>query len=250
MKLVRVFFLFSILSVLFLSAQAASPAFVDSPAHCFAKKSYPCSVRVMGSYLAFEREAQMYHLADRSAVLFLGPSEIQLMQGSLWVKDSKGLTVKVSPVFSFQVAGEIFLEKKGLDLFVRNLRSEIAFDSKLVFASEALPVGFENWYGPLDVSGQVSRGMIRPIAMNEFLKAWIPVSGASIAEIKKQTLHYKNDWKGALELSSQIYQQVVERRIASQEEKALRAAQKRRSQLDEQARLRQMFRQKNGLNGL
>lgn len=232
------------------SSAWAGPEFADSPAGCFSKNIYPCSLRVTGSFLSFEREFQKYHLGDGSAVLFLSADEIQLLQGVLWIRESKDLTVKVSPPLRMRISGEHIFQKKGLDLHVFNVDGLVQFKSAFVFQSEALPKGFQNWYGQVDSSGQVSRGMIRPISMGDFLRAWMPVSGASLAEAKKMILHCKENWKDAVEISAGIYQEVAERRIASDQAKIRLSQEAKRRKLTEQAQLRQMYRSKNGLEGL
>lgn len=244
--------MFFFLFLIFLQSAWAGTEFVDSPSQCFFKKSYPCRIHVTGGFLSFERSSQKFHLGDQSSLLFLSEGKIQLLQGELWVRDSRGLSIQVSPVFSMTSSGEIFLEKRSDDqpLLVRNLQGEVKFDSPFVFANEALPRGFQNWYGALDANKQVSRGVIRPIALTDFLKVWAPLSGFSIAEIRKTTRVYQQAWGDTLAVSADFYQDIVERRIASQEAKESRLENRHRQSLKERERLRQMFRQKNGFGDL
>ncbi|MEZ0391719.1 MAG: hypothetical protein ACAH59_05860 [Pseudobdellovibrionaceae bacterium] len=229
-------------------AEISPEGFIDSPSKCFSQRKYPCSLRVSRRMHSFEREAQRYHLGENGALLFLSESQIQLMQGVLWIQSSKDLEVKSSSALSMKLSGEWLLEKRpDTSLLFRNLKGSIDFQSKFVFTNESLPVGFQNWYGPMDSSGQISRGMIRPLVLKDFLQVWIPLSGLSLAEVKRQTADYKKTWGNTVEQSSKFYQQVAERRLASQEEKARKLAAQKASRQQEQSDFRQMFRKKNGL---
>lgn len=239
----------ALLLLVSLKAEASGGGFVDLPHQCFQKKSYPCQIRVSGNFLSFERSGNRFHLAEKSSLRFRSESEIQLLEGHVWVKDSKNLKVYSSPVLSFQVHGEWFFSKKDReDLAASNLNGEIEFLSKYVFSSESLPVGFQNWYAGLDSTGQVSRGVIRPIEMKEFLKNWIPVSGTSFAGMKKAAHEYKQRWSEALAKSSDLYQEIVERRLASHEEKKRREIERQRQAEREKSQMRRMFREKNGMS--
>lgn len=240
---------FLFVSFLFVCSMAqADYGFVDSPEQCFVKHRYPCSLRVSQGFLSFERESQKYHLAEKSSLLFVSPSQVQLLQGRVWVQDSKSLRIKISSALQMTISGEWFFEKQmDSTLLARNLSGEALFNSKFVFAHESLPLGFQNWFGPVDSTGQISRGVIRPIAVADFLRAWLPLTGLSVAESKKRSQNYKSLWAGNVEQSATLYKQVVQRRLASQQEKAQKKADQRAKRLAEQAELKKMFRQKNGL---
>jgi hypothetical protein len=251
---------FLALFILFFSAQLLAKAssvdgnlakpYVDSPQNCYEKEKYPCNLRISEGFLAFERGDQQFHLAKQSALLFHGASKIQVLQGQLWIRNSKKLTLVLSPALEIQLDGEFFVEKRAdLTSRIHNLAGTARFLSKYVFASESLPLGFENWYGAMDTSGQVQRGVIRPIEIADFLKSWIPVSGLPMAQLKKNLELYRDSWSETTEASAQMYQQVIERRIASHLEKERKQLERRRSVEQDQSRYRQMFREKNDIPG-
>jgi hypothetical protein len=232
----------------FNSAFAADLTFVDLPQGCFSKSHFPCQIRASVGFLSFEKGGNLYHLGEKSSLLLNSASEVQLMQGQLWVQDSHDLTFKSSSALKMIISGDWFFEKvPDSNLLVRNLNGDMKFDSKFVFANEALPIGFQNWFAGLDSHGQISRGVIRPIAEVDFLRSWIPLSGYSMAELRKKFYSYREMWAGALSKSADLYQEVVERRLASQDEKLKRAADRLKAQKSEQENLREMYRRKNGL---
>ncbi len=245
-------FWMGILLMVFAGAQAQAEAmgYVDLPKGCFGKQAYPCQVRVSGGLLNMDRGEQQFTLADGGSVSFMSSNEVQILSGGVWVRKSKDLLVRMSSLLKMQIGGEWFFEKQkdGLQL-VRNLNGEVEFQSKQIFASEALPAGFQNWYGGLDSYGQVSRGVIRPIEMSAFLKQWLPVSGLSVAEMKKQIQVYREWWKDGLEISSQFYSQVANRRIAAVEERERKRQEAKVRAQNERLKIREMYRARQGLSG-
>jgi hypothetical protein len=230
------------------AVQIARAQLVDLPRGCFTQKKFPCQVRVTSSFLAFDLGLQKFHLGAKSSLLFISAEQIQLLQGDLWIQQSDSLGLKFSPALKMVVSGEWLIRKAPqAQTHVFNLAGQSKFDSQFVFPSESVPVGFQNWYGLIDSNGEISRGVIRPIQIKEFLKTWIPLSGLSMAEIRKSTLSYREAWGDSLERSAKLYQEIVERRLASHEDKALRLQDKRRQAEIERAQLRRMFRERNGL---
>jgi hypothetical protein len=220
---------------------------VDSPSHCLEKQMFPCSLRVKGGFFAHDTGENRFHLGDRSALIMHSPAEVQLIEGDLWVRQSKDLTLRSSATLQMSLSGEWFFQKKGnLPLLARNLDGAVVFVSKYLFAGEALPVGFENWFGGLDSSGKLSRGMMKPIEIVNHLREWHPLTGYSEAELRKAARQYKESWKSALQSSADLYRDIVERRMASHEDKAAAQAESKRQKEAEQKKFRQMFRQKNG----
>ncbi len=197
--------------------------------------------------LRFERNAATFVLGEKSALRFIADDKIQVLSGSLWIEEAKDLAVVVHPQFGFSASGSLFLQKTADgNIFVRNLEADIKFRSPFVFKGEALPAGFQNWYGRLNAQKQIDRGIFRPIEFASFLKAWLPMTHLSIAEAKGRVLVWKEQWSGALEASAHFYQEVVERRMASVELQDQQRAARQKAAQTEQNRIRQLYRQKTG----
>lgn len=238
-----------VILVLFAGAKVFASEVTDHPAQCFGKKIYPCSLRSLSGGLRFERAGMSYVLGSKSSIKFLMEDQIQILEGSLWVENSKDLQIFAHPHFGFGVSGEVFLQKNtDGTLLVRNLGGEVQFKSPYLFKQEALPVGFQNWYGRLNSQKQIDRGVFRAIEVAAFLKAWIPMSNLSVAEAKGRVLVWKESWSRAVEMSAQFYQEVVERRVASLEELDQQRARRQKAARDEQNKIRQLYRQKTGFS--
>ncbi len=230
-------------------AQAAM-GFVDLPKGCFGKEVYPCQVRVSGGFLTIERSGLQMHLSDQSSLSFLSQNEVQLLSGQIWVRKSQNLNLRLSALLKMKLSGEWFFERAAdATILARNLQGDVRFESSKVFENEALPVGFQNWFGGLDATGQISRGLIRPIEMAAFLKEWLPLSGFSRAEMQSQIGEYRELWKEGPEISAQFYGQVVSRRLAAVEEKERKQQERAEALRQERLKIRNMYRNRNGLAG-
>lgn len=242
---------FLFLSGLFLSLslQAKSLSSIDLPKNCITKKIFPCALRAVKGMLKFEQGSESYQLGEFGSIRFTGPGQFQLLSGSLWIEKSQNLRLVVNPALTMNINGEFFLEKqKNSILLVRNLNGSVSFTSAFLFKSESLPIGFENWYGTLTTQKEIHRGVLRPIEVLSFLKAWSPVAGLSAAETQKRVQFFKESWSENVESAANFYQEVVERRLASQEEQDQRIARRRQAELEEKKRLRQLYRQKAGFD--
>ncbi len=245
-------FIFLSFFPIFSLAAVSSDGFVDSPAGCFLKEKYPCKLRVasgsFAGHLTISRERQSFNLSPDTSVLFTSATQIEVMEGSLWIKDSQQLTLILSPRLKVELNGQFFMErKKDHSAVLQNLNGEIKFHSPAVDPSEALPLGFENWYGGLTTSGKIQRGIIRPIQTSQFLKNWIPICGLASAEMKKQLKSYRQSWIDTTEIASEMYQAVVERQLASQAEKQQRSSQRRQLVKKDEQNFRRLYREKNNL---
>lgn len=222
--------------------------FVDYPDSCVKDRKFPCTIKSAKYPLQFESGKFKLFLDKETAVQMISAEKMQLMQGKLWVEASELSQMQVSANLKLNFQGELFCERrKDQVLQVLNLNAQISFDSKHVFQEEALPVGFENWYGALAVNGEILRGVIKPIEREVFLKAWTPLTGRPLAELRKKVKEYLDLWSGNVEASAAMYQEVVERSLASVREKQNAQARAAQKKADEQAELRRLYREKNGL---
>ncbi len=250
-KYVTPFSLLIFLSMSFqVRAQSSSYAssYVDFPTGCASSGSYPCLLRAIDRNMAFNQGEQKFILSKKSSVKLIGPAEFEILDGQLWVAQSQALNFFLSPGLSLILNGDFFLQRENdHSVRVRNLAGKTQFVSKAVLPSESLPTGFENWYGGLGTDGQIQRGVIRPIEISGFLKSWLPVCEYSSAEIKKALLIYRDLWSETTEISASLYKEIIERRLASSEEKLSLAKTKAHHSKQEQNRYRQMFRERNNL---
>lgn len=235
----------------FTGSLANAEFFVDLPKNCYSKQEYPCTVTVESGVLTLVRENGKFNLSKNGVLAFFTAEKMQLLKGQMWISNAKGLETKISSILSLKIFGDLLVSKESREKTrIVNLNGQIEFVSKNLFPSEAIPLGFENWYTGLAVNGQILRGIIRPIETETFLKSWVPISGMSLASSRHKFKQYKENWDGTVEESARFYQQIAERRIASAEEAEERRVRKMRSLQLERQKIRKMFRQKLGLENL
>lgn len=231
-----------------LKAQASNQAYVDYPQSCLSEKKYPCTLKTAGTALQMEISGSRYLVDQESSIQFHAAGLVQLLKGKAFFHFPERAEIRLNPHLLVGAVGEVFIEKASDgSMKLKNLNAQIDFKSAYVFASEALPTGFENWYGPLAGNGQILRGVIKPIDKESFMTAWMPMSSLSVAEMRKKMKEYLDLWSGAVEQSAQFYQDVAQRRLASQQAKLDQAAQKLRKKDEEKDQLRRLYREKNGL---
>ena len=231
-----------------LQAQSNSAAYVDFPEACFAQKKYPCTMKTISVPLQMEISENQYLLGQDSSLQFQSQDVVQLLKGKVYLNFQKNSELRLNPNISVKFSGEVFLEKTSDAMMkMKNLNAQIEFESRHVFASEALPTGFENWYGPLAENGQILRGVMRPIDKESFISAWMPMVSLPVTETRRKMKQYLDLWSGAVEQSAQLYQEVAQRRLASDKEKIDREEQKQRKKDEEKDQLRRLYREKNGL---
>jgi hypothetical protein len=236
------------IAVLFASVSAlALPSFVDSPEQCLGLEKFPCSVRAVKGPISLEKGSHVFVLESDSSLSFLSAEEFQLLSGKIWIEKSEQLSLKISPKLAVTLTGEFMVEKIADRVWVKNLNGETAFRSPLVFQSESLPIGFENWYGRITTLGSIERGIIKPIELKSFLVSWLPLAQNSVAELKKKVAEFRENWSKAAEQSSELYKEVVERRMASVAAKELSHQQQMEKTRKAIQKIREMYRQKNYL---
>ena len=240
------FAIYSVILLFTLSA-FANQSFVDSPDQCLGLDKYPCSVRSVKGPLSMEKGGHSFVLDANSAVHFETAQEFKLLSGQVWIEKSENLSLKISPSLTINLNGEFFAQKLSDKLWLKNLDGETQFKSSHVFQSESLPVGFENWYGRITTKGSIDRGIIKPIELKDFLVSWLPLAQNSVAVLKKKVASYRELWSKAPEQSSELYKEIVERRMASVTQRELTQEQQVEKARKAIQKIREMYRQKNYL---
>jgi hypothetical protein len=238
-----------LLLIFSLSARAGAEnlAFVDEPAECFSKESYPCAVRALEP-LRLERAGNVYQFAAETSVVWLTATDLRVLEGRIWIEKSTQLSLRLLGTDAVTVNGEfLVIREQNQNITLMNLNGAVQFPAKGFLKSEALPVGFQNWYGRRSTEGDVDRGVVRPIDGAHFIATWIRIGQLSRTAREEKLKTYRGLWKENVEQSAELYKGIVERRIASQEEAEARRRQRQQRAAEERARLRKMFREKNNL---
>lgn len=227
------------------SQAIARDLWVEEPKKCAQNKEFPCAIRALEPF-RMEKSGQVYHFGRASTVVWNRESEIQLLEGDLWIEKSQGLVLKHTTDTIFKVDGELFLSKSKVDrLEIYNLNGKVEFPKNGFFLNEALAVGFQNWYSGRMQDNRFERGLMKPISFKSFAKQWSVVGEVDKGQRVELLKGYAQLWKNNVDEASQFYQAVVQRRIASLSERASQAEARTVNTEEERRQLLKLYRQKN-----
>jgi|GEM_PF-3504170 len=229
------------------SAKAESLMYVDEPAQCFAKEGYPCAVRSLEP-LRLQRGDDVYQFAAETSVVWLTADDLRVLEGRIWIEKATQLSLHLLGTEAITLNGEFLVTReKNQNFVVMNLNGAVQFPEKGFLKSEALPVGFQNWFGRRTTEGVVERGVLRPIEIPTFIATWAKTGSVARTARGEKLKQYRELWKGNVEQSAELYKNIVERRIASQDDTAATQRRRQMKAEEERAKLRKMFREKNNL---
>lgn len=134
----------------------------------------------------------------------------------------------------FEVRGESWWKKSDGHVSVQVFAgyAKTPFQS----AEDVVLAGFENWW-ELGV-----RGVAKPLVADRTLRDWNRWISMPKEKATAKILEFKKDWADRIEISSNYYQEVVSRRIATVEGREKRAEQRTARQVRERNEMRKMFR--------
>lgn len=217
-------------------------AYVDQPAQCLKDKKFPCAVRVTDRTDKFEMEKFKFFAAPAATVIFNADNSIRLLEGGIWILQAQELKVE-GGVVDFYVSGHVWLEKSNQGrILAYNLLGDLQaqlFNSK---SKEVIPVGFQNWFDGMLDAKTVNHGVIAPIEPLSFLSRCIKVQALPKKNLVGHLKKYRLAWADNLNQAGELYAQIVERRIASYQEKQERAYQAYLNNLKQQQQLRTLYR--------
>ncbi len=235
-----------ILLLLFIYAPAsqAKSELIDEPRGCFATLRFPCAVRASFSPQKLDVKGVQASLNQGTSVILYSEKKWRLLEGQMWLRSSSDFQLSTGFV-QFSLNGDSWIDFISDEkVFVQNLIGSFKVSSPLIKLNQAIPVGFGNWYSLIDSDGNLSQGILKVIEPRKFVPEW-----AEVARLpKKQAIvvidSYRKSWKGNVEASAQLYQEVVNRRLASIERRQIIKARRAKAEFDERARLRRMFRER------
>ncbi|MFN7729114.1 MAG: hypothetical protein ACK5P7_08165 [Bdellovibrio sp.] len=231
----RGFFFFAAVSVLGL-AQAAL-AFVDQPEGCWSKvkDEGSCAVRVSKREWLVSSEGTKVLLGAGSGLIrSKAGEEWQILVGQVWLESEKAVQVRYLQQ-TFRVQGESWWVKSSdqIKVTVFSGSVETQFNSAV---NELVPAGFENWW-------QLgSRGVIKPVQVSKTLRDWNRWTRLSKKESKARLQAYRELWADRAQVGSELYQAIIDRRLASAESREKAEQMRRLRAAQEQQKMRKMFR--------
>lgn len=207
---------------------------VDEPTGCWESAAAPCAVRLTSTSSLKWGEVLIKGLAG-SSFLVLKTRDLQLMTGKLWVVSEKVIKLEQFGR-SYEVQGDVYLEKTKDLLVLKQFLGQSQVSGQI--ENEAILAGFENWWS------MSSQGVVRPFERKSALEAWNRLVQLPASESTEKIKFYQTNWDEAVELSAKLYQEVIERRIASKDQAEELAHQKKVDRQKKEAESKKMLRKR------
>lgn len=224
-------------------------ALVDLPEACYLKSSLPCSFRASsdGDVISWHYETYSLELtASKGAAWTLSANGLQLLEGMLWLRKVKNLTLFRNQM-PLHLNGDFFISQYLQDgenrLEIKNLSGTVT--GQIGQQQLVIPVGFENWIGEMGSEKVPRLGILRPIVTAKFIPLWIKKMRVNSAASRSYVSEWKLQWAGSADESSALYADIVQRNIATTEARQKSQQEKSKRAQQERLQLRNLFRQKN-----
>ena len=217
----------------------ASEEVLEQPAQCL-KSTDLCALQVYTDAFHFEKKGVRLHASGNSTLSRQSLTSWKLIHGALWIE--KGKSVKVETLYGTVQSpqGAFWVLEEGDRVIVRNISSDLEITLR-DGVKLTVPEGFEIWIGGIGPDTKSTFGMIKPVDMKAHLTLWASVYPGSKSEFLTEVQSLKERWGDLAIKSSDIYQGVIDRRIASAEEKQRFAEEKKAKIAAERQRVRELF---------
>lgn len=215
---------------------------IEQPSACLKSKE-SCAIQVTGSAFHFEKDDNHLHATSGSALVRLAPDQWRLVKGAVWVEGGKSLQLESLYASTKATMGEYWVISQDSRILIRNMTASLKVtlrDGKTL----EIPEGFEVWVSGMNSQGKTEYGMIEPVNMKEHLPMWNSLYRGSKEDFVKEVRLYRDNWGDLAQKSSQIYQTLTERKMASIEAQEKAEEARRLRKAAELQRMKEMYRQR------
>lgn len=191
----------------------ASGDLLQEPEACL-KSQQSCAIHVLGTGFHLQKKSLVLHATEGSTLMRLSQKNWKLIKGTLWVEKANSVEVETAYASVKSAGGQYWLLQKNDQVIIRNINAELEVtlrDGKKL----EVPEGFEFWVSGINSKGLSEYGMIHPISLKEHLVLWNSLYVGGKANFLKEAQSLKEDWGGLTEKSSDLYQIIIKRKMAS-----------------------------------
>lgn len=238
MKKIFNFFLFVLAFQMEVRVRASGDV-LQQPNACL-KAQEVCAIQVVGPVFHFHQGEKKLHAGKGSALVRLSESQWRFVKGSLWVEEGSSLGVE-SVYGSFKASrGQYWVVDQSDRIIIRNMNADVVITLRDGHRLE-LPEGFEVWVGGLNSKGVSEFGMIRPVEMREHLPMWNALYRGSKDNFVKEVVQLRENWGDLTEKSSELYETLAKRELASVAESEKTAARKKARAIEERREVKALL---------
>ena len=220
-------------------------SYVDEPKACLVKKAYPCAIRFLSNKSKFISNQLKIFTHEGSVLIIYNARNFRIVEGKFWVR-TEGEAKIESGLVQVKGQGDFWVETAlNSKVIVRNLKGTVSVESPALLTKVSIPMGFENWYSVVNSAGGLQSGLLKGIDAIAFLPEWYRLAKLPSVETKEILSEYRQSWQGAVAASSEFYRSIIQRNVASNENRENQKQIRSLNEAQERKRLRQMFRDRN-----
>ena len=234
-------------TLLLLWTGSVSAILVEEPASCFRTKAV-CALKAVGRSFLIEDQKARLHLSDGSILIRQKNDEYVLVKGELYVESLNSMTSFFTEYVQVrsQKGGFWVLKNAKNQTVVRNIQSsDLNILSRKGAMLPQLISGFENWYAGLSTSGNLLSGILRPIDFSTYMKEHLKIDSTDPVKAVNDLKKIKINWEQSQASVSNIYEQVVIRKTASEDQASEESKNVTPVSESESKKLQKLYREKN-----
>ena len=237
-----------ILLIFIIACQLSSAALIEEPANCLQDKIWCAVGNTRNAANKLSLPWAQVNMGPQAAVVVLPHQQLRVLSQSVHIVAKKKMTIDIYNMWAqLEADSELFIKIEPNKVTVRNQKGQIFLRPIGYKNNIELLEGFQVWVGDMDLHGRAQVGFPRAIDLRRHLKdwSWTFADGHSLFQVEMRRFVLR--WKKALKTSADFHQGVMQRSLASLAEKRRLAEMRRRRRAAEDAKLRQLFRRRNGL---
>ncbi|MBX2986541.1 MAG: hypothetical protein KF802_01470 [Bdellovibrionaceae bacterium] len=212
---------------------------VGDPENCWTQAEGRCDVQAGRRPLRL-KSAGLELWAEGESLLSRDSTQWRFLKGSVRASGEKTSELSFPQGKLLSQGGEFWILEDGPRFVARavrgSLRVEVRDGREL-----NVPEGLEVWIGPMSTSGQIAHGVPTLIPLEDHLKRWSRLGDLPREKFVQEAKELKERWKGREQSSSDLYQRVADRHLASIAEEKEKKAERERRQKAERDRFRRLL---------
>ncbi|MGE5085453.1 MAG: hypothetical protein ACM3MG_04075 [Bacillota bacterium] len=220
----------------------ASADILEQPAACL-KSIETCAIHVANGGFHLKQDGLKLHSTESSTLMRLSQDQWRLVRGTVWVEEASGVGFETPYANVKALHGGYWLISHKDKVLIRNINADLVVELRDGKKLE-VPTGFEFWVAGINSDGRNEFGMIQPVKISEHLRLWNSLYQGSKEDFKKEVAQLKENWSDLVGKSSVIYQQIVDRKLASAAEERRNEEKKKRQAEAERQKTRELIYQR------
>lgn len=217
----------------------ASADILQQPTACL-KSEETCAIHVSSGGFHLKQDDLKLHSSEGSTLMRLSHDQWRLVKGNVWVEEASKVGFETPYATIKALHGEYWLIGQADKVVIRNINADLTVELREGKKLE-VPAGFEFWAAGINSEGRSEFGMIQPVKISEHLSLWNSLYQGSKEEFKKEVAHLKESWSDLADKGSVIYQQIVDRKLASIAEERKNEEKKKHQAEAERQKVRELM---------